>query len=354
MTARVLAPFGAPRLRGGRSDARPAATSCSPRWTPTGPIPSAGQFYMLAAGRAGAAAAAGPSCRARSPSPMASARTAACGSTSWSRPWGRAPRLLAALEPGDAARAHRPAGPPLLGAARARSRAPPARSSSAAASAIAPIAILAPQSRAAGVPARTLLGFRDEAHSGGLELFGCQEVGLASEDGHAGHRGYVTDLLAGGAQGRRRRERRASTPAARRRCSRRCGRSATERGVAGRARDGGADGLRLRRLLRLRGSARGRGLHAALRRRARGAGGRDRDRARRGSPGIDDVTHRRPLARAPGPERLRHVRRDRRAAGVRRRAARALPVLAPSSRRRSPRSRAPATRRRGSSRPRAG
>jgi dihydroorotate dehydrogenase electron transfer subunit len=44
---------------------------------------------------------------------------------------------------------------------------------------------------------RTLLGFRDREHSGGVdELFPCCEVRLASEDGHAGHRGYVTDLLA--------------------------------------------------------------------------------------------------------------------------------------------------------------
>jgi dihydroorotate dehydrogenase electron transfer subunit len=49
---------------------------------------------------------------------------------------------------------------------------------------------------AAGAPARVLLGFRDEAHSGGLELYDCSEVRLASEDGHRGHRGYVTDLLA--------------------------------------------------------------------------------------------------------------------------------------------------------------
>ena len=61
---------------------------------------------------------------------------------------------------------------------------------------IAPIAILRRLLQARGVPARTLLGFRDEAHSGGLELFGtCQEVGLAFEDGHRGHQGYVTDLL---------------------------------------------------------------------------------------------------------------------------------------------------------------
>ena len=40
-----------------------------------------------------------------------------------------------------------------------------------------------------------LLGFRDRAHSGGLDLFDCSELRLASEDGHAGHRGLVTDLL---------------------------------------------------------------------------------------------------------------------------------------------------------------
>jgi dihydroorotate dehydrogenase electron transfer subunit len=48
---------------------------------------------------------------------------------------------------------------------------------------------------AAGIPARVLLGFRDRAHAGGLELFDCSEIRLASEDGHTGHRGYVTDLL---------------------------------------------------------------------------------------------------------------------------------------------------------------
>jgi dihydroorotate dehydrogenase (NAD+) catalytic subunit len=47
-----------------------------------------------------------------------------------------------------------------------------------------------------------LLGFRNREHAGGLELFCgsggdlCPEVRLASEDGHRGHRGYVTDLLA--------------------------------------------------------------------------------------------------------------------------------------------------------------
>ncbi len=67
---------------------------------------------------------------------------------------------------------------------------------------IAPLAIWRRHLSEKGVPLRVLLGFRNEAHSGGLELFCgsggdlCPEVGLASEDGHAGHRGYVTDLLA--------------------------------------------------------------------------------------------------------------------------------------------------------------
>jgi dihydroorotate dehydrogenase electron transfer subunit len=67
---------------------------------------------------------------------------------------------------------------------------------------VAPLALLRRQFATRAIPHRVLLGFRDEAHSGGLDLFCaaggqlCPEVRLASEDGHAGHRGYVTDLLA--------------------------------------------------------------------------------------------------------------------------------------------------------------
>jgi dihydroorotate dehydrogenase (NAD+) catalytic subunit len=61
---------------------------------------------------------------------------------------------------------------------------------------IAPLALLRRRFAARNVPVRVLLGFRDKAHSGGLDdLFACCEVGLASEDGHIGHTGYVTDLL---------------------------------------------------------------------------------------------------------------------------------------------------------------
>lgn len=62
---------------------------------------------------------------------------------------------------------------------------------------VAPLALLRRRFGERNVPTRVLLGFRDETHSGALDdLFACCEVRLASEDGHAGHRGYVTDLLA--------------------------------------------------------------------------------------------------------------------------------------------------------------
>ncbi len=62
---------------------------------------------------------------------------------------------------------------------------------------IAPLALLRRTFAARNIPTRVLLGFRDAGHSGGLdELFSCCEVRLASDDGHAGHHGYVTDLLA--------------------------------------------------------------------------------------------------------------------------------------------------------------
>jgi dihydroorotate dehydrogenase (NAD+) catalytic subunit len=67
---------------------------------------------------------------------------------------------------------------------------------------IAPMAIWRRHLVEKGIPLRVLLGFRNQQHSGGLEeLFCaggtlCPDVRLATEDGHAGHQGYVTDLLA--------------------------------------------------------------------------------------------------------------------------------------------------------------
>jgi dihydroorotate dehydrogenase subfamily 1 len=62
---------------------------------------------------------------------------------------------------------------------------------------IAPLALLRRRFAERNVATRVLLGFRDKEHSGGLdELFACCEMRLASDDGHVGHHGYVTDLLA--------------------------------------------------------------------------------------------------------------------------------------------------------------
>ena len=66
---------------------------------------------------------------------------------------------------------------------------------------IAPLAIWRRKLVERGIPTRVLLGFRNKQHSGGLnELFCsggnlCPDVKLATEDGHVGHRGFVTDLL---------------------------------------------------------------------------------------------------------------------------------------------------------------
>jgi dihydroorotate dehydrogenase electron transfer subunit len=61
---------------------------------------------------------------------------------------------------------------------------------------IAPLALLRRRFSARGVPAQILLGFRDRAHSGGLDdLFSNCQIGLASDDGHLGEQGRVTDLL---------------------------------------------------------------------------------------------------------------------------------------------------------------
>jgi NAD(P)H-flavin reductase len=66
---------------------------------------------------------------------------------------------------------------------------------------VAPLAQLRRRFAERGVPHRVLLGFRERAHTGGLDLFCgssgalCPEVRLATEDGHAGVQGRVTDLL---------------------------------------------------------------------------------------------------------------------------------------------------------------
>jgi dihydroorotate dehydrogenase electron transfer subunit len=162
---------------------------------PGGPLPQAGQFYMLAAERRWEEYGERPFlARAFS---VADAIRDAEGT--------RLDFLVEAVGPGSARLAGVELGEGVLvNGPLGRPFAPPGELVADAAGAIlvgggigiAPLAILRRQLAGGAVPSRILLGFRDREHCGGLDdLFACCEVRLASEDGHAGHRGYVTDLL---------------------------------------------------------------------------------------------------------------------------------------------------------------
>ncbi len=161
-----------------------------------GPEPEAGQFYMLSAERGWGEGGGRPYL------PRAL-------SVADAHPDGRGVRLdfliegigpgtdrLCLLEPGESVWVNGPLG---------NSFSEPRELAPAAAGAIlvgggigvAPLALLRRRFSRRGTPAQILLGFRDEAHSGGLDdLFSNCQIGLASDDGHRGERGYVTELLA--------------------------------------------------------------------------------------------------------------------------------------------------------------
>ncbi|HEX6117098.1 MAG TPA: hypothetical protein VFY99_08360 [Solirubrobacterales bacterium] len=159
-----------------------------------GPDPAAGQFYMLTAAGWGSAGG-------RPYLPRAfSFATAARGEGGVELGFlleavGPGTGVLAGLEPGAPVELTGPLGRPF---SAPRELNPEAAGAILVGGGIgiAPLAVWRAALAARGVPTRALLGFRDRAHSGGTELFDCSEVRLASEDGHAGHRGYVTDLLA--------------------------------------------------------------------------------------------------------------------------------------------------------------
>jgi NAD(P)H-flavin reductase len=160
----------------------------------TGPAPEPGQFYMLTGAGWG-----GEDGRPYLPRALSVAATE-------ERPGGgvRLDFLLHAIGPGTALLAAASAGDPiwLTGPLGVPFSAPTGLLEGAQGAilvgggiGIAPLAMMRRGLVHRGVPTRTLLGFRDAEHSGGLDLFRCTDIGLASEDGHAGHQGYVTDLL---------------------------------------------------------------------------------------------------------------------------------------------------------------
>jgi NAD(P)H-flavin reductase len=190
---RVIAPFGRRRCEVVANEATGGyrVVSAIDR---SGPPPRAGQFYMLAGDGWG-----GPGGRPYLPRAfsVADAEAGADGV--------RLDFLLEAVGPGSDRLAALPLGGGLhVTGPLGRPFSPPVTLSPDAAGAIlvgggigiAPLVILQRELSRRGIPQRVLLGFRDRTHAGGLELFRCSEVRTASEDGHIGHQGYVTDLLA--------------------------------------------------------------------------------------------------------------------------------------------------------------
>jgi dihydroorotate dehydrogenase electron transfer subunit len=190
---RVIAPFGR-RLCEVTRNLESGGYRIFSALDPAGPEPAAGQFYMLA-GESEWGGEGGRPYLARAFSVADAGRERGGVRLDFLvQAVGPGTARLARLEPGEGLWIHGPLGRPFS--------APGDLTADAAGAVlvgggigVAPLAIWRRQLQRAGVPARVLLGFRDRPNSGGLELFDCSEIRLASEDGHTGHRGYVTDLL---------------------------------------------------------------------------------------------------------------------------------------------------------------
>jgi NAD(P)H-flavin reductase len=205
---RVVAPFGR-RLCEVTRNLSSGGYRIFSALDPAGPAPAAGQFYMLAAD-AGWGGEEGRPYLARAFSVADAERERGGVRLDFLvQAVGPGTARLAQLEPGDGLWIHGPLGRP-FSAPSALAEGAPGAILVGGGIGVAPLAIWRRQLLASGVPARILLGFRDRANSGGLELLEtgrssappaerpriCSEIRLASEDGHSGHRGYVTDLLA--------------------------------------------------------------------------------------------------------------------------------------------------------------
>jgi dihydroorotate dehydrogenase electron transfer subunit len=200
---RVVAPFGR-RLCDVTRNLPAGGYRIFSALDPAGPEPAAGQFYMLATD-SGWGGDEGRPYLARAFSVADAERESGGVRLDFLvQAVGPGTSRLAGLEPGEGLWIHGPLGRPFAPPSdvhlQRRPHTPPPDIAGAilvgGGIGVAPLALWRRRLLRAGIPARVLLGFRDRANSGGLDLFDCSEIRLASEDGHTGHRGYVTDLLA--------------------------------------------------------------------------------------------------------------------------------------------------------------
>jgi len=161
---------------------------------PSGPEPAAGQFYMLAARERWGSDDARPYLARAFSVADCDRERGGVRLDFLVHAVGPGTERLAALEPGEELMVTGPLGQPFSAPAELSPGAPGAILVGGGIGA-APLALWRRRLADAGTPSRVLLGFRDRERSGGMELFQCSEIRTASEDGHAGHRGYVTDLL---------------------------------------------------------------------------------------------------------------------------------------------------------------
>ena len=306
LSRRTLAPLGRRLCRGRRASPRVGAYDVLSVLDADGPAPGPGPVLHARRGASAGAGArtSGRSCRARS----------RCCAT----PRGRRARLPA--------RGRRPGHAPARRAARRRRAvaARPARHRLRAAGARAGRPLLVGGGvghRAAGdlaatrsaTPARAARASATPHHADGADA-AARARGVATDDGSVGHHGLVTELL-GPSRGAT--PHAGSTPAGRRRCSRRCARCAPSAGVPA-------------QLALESGMACGYGACfgcvVPTRQATCACASTAPCSTRRPGARGDDLSSLRHRARAPGHQRVGHVRRDRRAARVRRRAVERLPV----------------------------
>ncbi|MGH2984368.1 MAG: hypothetical protein ACRDK5_08955 [Solirubrobacterales bacterium] len=213
MNERVAAPFGR-RLCDVTRNVESGSYRIFSALDPAGPEPAAGQFYMLAAESGWGSSEDRPYLARAFSVADAERRPGGVRLDFLVEAVGPGTERLADLEPGEGLWITGPLGQPFSPPGELQDQRPtqvrrpqtppPDLSPPDIAGAIlvgggigiAPLALWRRRLLDRGTPARVLLGFRDREHSGGLALFDCSEIRLASDDGHRGHHGYVTDLLA--------------------------------------------------------------------------------------------------------------------------------------------------------------